>query len=440
MNLKEHFNYIADFMLAELLEGESLSISYSGEQSYFMRFKDALVRQNGFVEQAAISVKFFKQNRSLSFGLSLHFEPQADYTKCAKALDAARNKVLLLPEDPYFSEPVSKETSNTVFTGKLLSADEIPSVILKPFKGYAFNGLHSQGKMCRGVATSSGARHWFETDNFLLDYSVWLQNGRAVKSSYADSKWKQSEYDKKVSSAIGQLSALQQEPKKLAPGKYKAYITGNALVDVTDFFHGFGERSLHDGSSAFIALKENRENFSPDFTLKQDFSMGMEPAFNTDGDLAPEQLVLVEKGKLKNTLVGNRSAKQFSLKSNGAPSGEYTRAVSIAGGSLDEKDAYKDLGTGIYISSFNYLNWSDPAVARITGMTRHACMWVENGKPVCPIADLRWDESLYNMFGKNLLGITKETKLFANTSTYEERATGGCSLPCILVRDFNCTL
>jgi len=105
-----------------------------------------------------------------------------------------------------------------------------------------------------------------------------------------------------------------------------------------------------------------------------------------------------------------------------------------------KKDAYKDLGTGIYISSFNYLNWSDPAVARITGMTRHACMWVENGKPVCPIADLRWDESLYNMFGKNLLGITKETKLFANTSTYEERATGGCSLPCILVRDFNCTL
>ena len=65
MNLKEHFNYIADFMLAELLEGESLSISYSGEQIYFMRFKDALVRQNGFVEQAAISVKFFKQNRSL---------------------------------------------------------------------------------------------------------------------------------------------------------------------------------------------------------------------------------------------------------------------------------------------------------------------------------------------------------------------------------------
>lgn len=440
MNLKEHFTYIADFLLAELSADEAIAISYSGEQSYFMRFKDAMVRQNGFVEQASINVKFLKKKRSISFGVSLHFDPQADYTECSKALADARNKILLLPEDPYFSEPISKETSSKVFTGKLLPEDNIPTVILKPFKGYAFNGLHSQGKICRGVATSSGARHWFETDNFLLDYSLWLQNGRAVKSCYADSKWKQNEYDKKVSTALGQLEALHQEPKKLEPGKYRAFITGNALVDVVDFFHGFGERSLHDGSSAFIALKENREQFSPEFTLSQDFSMGMEPAFNGSGDLAPEKLVLVEKGKLKNTLIGNRSAKQFNLKANGAPEYEYTRAVSIDGGQLNEKDAYKDLDTGIYISSFNYLNWSDPAVARVTGMTRHACMWVENGKPICPIADLRWDESLYNMFGKNLLGITKETKLFANTSTYEERATGGCRLPSILVRDFTCTL
>lgn len=441
MNLKEHFNYIADFFLSEIRNDEAISIAYSGEQSYFMRFKEALVRQNGFVDQAEIGVKFFKQKRSIRFSLGLSFDTELDLQKCARALEDARNKILLLPEDPYFVLPSAKETSDKIFKGSLLEACEIPTVILKPFAGHAYNGLYSQGKIARGVATSSGARHWYETENFLLDYSVWLVNGRAVKGSYADTKWKQSEYDNKVSDALGQLEALSKEPKKLEPGKYKAFITANALTDVADFFYGFGARSLNDGSSAFIALKEGRESFSPEFNLSQDFSKGLEPAFNEEGELAPDTLKIVEKGKLKNILVSTRSAKQFDLKANGAPTSEYTRAISISGGSLKEKNAYADLGTGIYISSFNYLNWSDPAVARVTGMTRHACMWVENGKPVCPIADLRWDESLYNMFGANLLGLTEETKLIVNSSTYEERQTGGVELPAgILVKDFNCTL
>ena len=73
-------------------------------------------------------------------------------------------------------------------------------------------------------------------------------------------------------------------------------------------------------------------------------------------------------------------------------------------------------------------------------MTRFACLWVENGKVVAPIADMRWDESLYNMFGANLIALTKERKLFAETGTYDGRVVGGSLLPGILVKDFNCTL
>lgn len=440
MNLKKHFDQISRFLLSELLKDEAMSISYSAEQSYFMRFKDARVRQDGIVEQAYADVKFFKRNRTFNFRVGLHFLEDLDYRKCAKELEIARNKILLLPEDPYFVEPTSKENSNNTFTGKLLTTDEIPSVILAPFSGKTFNGLHSQGKIARGVATSSGARHWFETENFLLDYSVWLPNGRAVKSSYSGRRWNPKDYEKKVKDAISSLDALNKEPKKLKPGKYKVFLTSEALFELVDFFHEFGAKSLNDGSSAFIGLKEGREEFSPQFNLTQDFSDGLEPAFNTEGELSPQKISLVEAGKLNNMLVSSRSAKQFNLKSNAAPSSEYTRAISISGGTLKEKDAMAELDTGIYIPSLYYLNWSDPTVARVTGMTRHACMWIEKGKPICPIADLRWDESLYNIFGKNLIAITKETSAHANNSTYEQRDTGGAKLPGILVKDFNCTL
>ena len=156
--------------------------------------------------------------------------------------------------------------------------------------------------------------------------------------------------------------------------------------------------------------------------------------------IAPMVLPIIEQGKLKNILVSSRSEKQFGVQANGAPEGEYIRSLSIKGGKLSEKDALQDLDTGIYISSFHYLNWSDRQRARLTGMTRHDCMWVEKGKAVCPIEDLRWDESLYNIFGSNLLGLTKERMLYPNTYTYDERSTDGYLLPSILVSDFNCTL
>ena len=73
-------------------------------------------------------------------------------------------------------------------------------------------------------------------------------------------------------------------------------------------------------------------------------------------------------------------------------------------------------------------------------MTRFATFWVENGEIVCPINDLRFDETLYNIFGENLLELTKETEVFPNLYTYEKRGMGGVKVPGALVKDFTFTL
>ncbi|CEM61260.1 hypothetical protein DWQ65_11845 [Treponema phagedenis] len=441
-NFKQHFESISSFILKELQNDEKASISYRAEQSYFLRFNQAKVRQNGSVEQIHAGVTLWKNTKTISFGLGLSGELSQDFILIAKELEKARITASLLPDDPYQSIPTANEKSNTVYAGKLLPTATIEKTLLDPVRDLDFAGLFSQGIICRGSMNWAGAHHWFETENFLLDYSVWLPNGRAVKSVYSGREWSDDEYKKKIAQAREGLSVLSCEPKKIEPGRYRMFITADALVEVVDFFswNGFGERCMQQGESAYLALKEKRESFADSFSLTQDFSLGLEPAFNEDGELAPEQLPIVQNGTLVNTLVSSRSEKQYGVKSNGAPSGEWMRSVVIGAGDLCEEDALKELGTGIYVSNFHYLNWSDPAFARVTGMTRFACLWVEDGKVVAPIADMRWDESLYNMFGANLLAITKERHMFTNTATYEERAVGGCLLPGILVKDFNCTL
>lgn len=442
INFKEHFKSVADFILSELLDDEKISISFDGEKSYFMRFNKAKVRQNGNVEQGYFHFNLWKKNRTYNFSFGINMNLAEDKKFAAKELQKAREIILLLPEDKYQAIPESSETSEAIYTGKLLPEDKIPEAILKPAQDLDFTGLYSQGIICSGVITSTGASHWFQTETFNLDYSIWLENGRGIKSLYSGTKWTNAEYKAKLNEARAGLKVLNTPQKKLEPGKYRTFISADALVDIVEFFswNGFSERDMQQSSSSYLALREGRKEFSPMFNLTQDFSLGLEPAFNSNGELAPEKLSIIEHGKLKNTLVSLRSQNQYRVKSNGAPTGEYMRAVNIGAGTLAEADILAELGTGIYISNFNYLNWSDTASARITGMTRFACLWVENGKIVAPICDMRWDESMYNLFGSNLLAITKERHIFAQTSTYEERSTGGCILPGILVKDFSCTL
>lgn len=442
IDFKRHFESIADFLFDELLPNEQASLSYSAEDTYFLRTNHAQVRQNGFVQQAEISVTLYKNMRTYTFAQGLTGLFEQDKKTLAAALDDARSIAAQLPEDPYQSVPTACECSETVYDGTLLPQQDVEKSLLDPADGLDFAGLFAQGMICRGAANTAGSRHWFQTKTFTLDYSIWLENGRAVKGLYAGRDWQQVEYEKRIADARQRLPILALEPKKIKPGKYRVFIAADALVDVVEFFswNGFGERALQQGESAYLALKEGREHFAEAFNLTQDFSLGVEPAFNGEGEAAPEKLTVIEKGELVNTIVSSRSEKQYGTKANGADSSELFRSAAIGAGALAESDALKELGTGIYISNFHYLNWSDPATARVTGMTRFACLWVENGKVVAPIADMRWDESLYNMFGANLIALTKERKLFAETGTYDGRVVGGSLLPGILVKDFNCTL
>jgi len=323
----------------------------------------------------------------------------------------------------------------------------IPDEILGPGEtitlvGADFVGIYSQGVICRGAATSAGARHWFATETFSVDYSAYLPDGKALKSCYAGREWDGAEYRRRLSAAIPKLQALGRPERIIAPGGYRVYLAPDAVNELVPFFswHGLGERGLREGESSYLALRDGRKRLSPLFQLAQDFSLGVEPAFNDLGEAAPAKLLLIDGGTLASTLVSARSARQYGVPSNAAPPGEELRSAVIGGGELDEEQALDALGTGLYISNLHYLNWSDNDSGRITGMTRFACFWVENGQIMAPIRDMRFDESIYHLFGDKLLGLTRQRSLIPATGSYYKRDLGGALLPGMLVDDFTFTL
>ena len=76
----------------------------------------------------------------------------------------------------------------------------------------------------------------------------------------------------------------------------------------------------------------------------------------------------------------------------------------------------------------------------MTGMTRFATFWVENGEIQAPLNVMRFDESLYRTLGTNLVGITAAADYILDPDTYHARSTSSSRLPGILVEDFTLTL
>jgi predicted Zn-dependent protease len=73
-------------------------------------------------------------------------------------------------------------------------------------------------------------------------------------------------------------------------------------------------------------------------------------------------------------------------------------------------------------------------------MTRFACFWVENGEIQAPVEVMRFDDSVYDILGTNLIGLTAERELILDASSYGQRSNRSIELPGVLVKALRLTL
>ena len=135
-----------------------------------------------------------------------------------------------------------------------------------------------------------------------------------------------------------------------------------------------------------------------------------------------------------------RTAREFALEANGANADESPEALAMEGGVLKEADALAALDTGIFVGNLWYLNYSDRAACRMTGMTRFATFWVEGGKIVAPINVMRFDDSLYRMLGTKLEALSDAPELMLSPESYGSRQLTSVTLPAALVSEMTFTL
>ncbi|MEZ5409269.1 MAG: metallopeptidase TldD-related protein [Acidimicrobiales bacterium] len=441
--VRDYFDELIAWATAHLSGDEVLTASLAGEDSDFVRFNHGAVRQAGSVRQREMLVDLIEGDRHAQVSIQLAQDPELDRARLARTLEDLRETRRLVPADPYLSYATDDGGSGErIHAGAPPEPDWAVSRIQAAGTGRDLVGIYAAGDTFAGFANSLGQRNWFQSTTFNFDWSFYLQADKAVKNLYAGRGWDDEAFTAKVEWSGRQLEVLARRPVELKPDRYRTYLAPAALQELVDMMSwgGFSLKAHRTKQTPLLKMVTEGATLADGVRLSEHTAGGVAPNFQEQGFARPDEVVLVEGGMYRDCLVSPRSAREYGVPTNGASAWESPDSLSLAPGDLPAADVLSELGTGLYVGNLWYLNFSDRAACRTTGMTRFATFWVEGGEIVAPANVLRFDDTAYHLLGSNLVGLTSETEMLLDPSTYRGRSTASVRLPGALIADMRFTL
>tara|TARA_X000000368_G_scaffold414889_1_gene405572 strand:+ start:241 stop:1581 length:1341 start_codon:yes stop_codon:yes gene_type:complete len=444
---KEIYNTICSQVYSTLEEGEGLTIYMEGENSQYFRFNDSKIRQTGIIEDYNVTLSLYHGKKSLQATTTISSDIDYSVKNLISEINGLRAPLSLIPENNFTAFPEKFDSLEVYREGDLPDREEILDILMGIIDSNNLTGVWTSGKIFRASSTSKGTHHWFEKDSFIFDFSLIDAKENMVKILYPGSDWNKDDFVEAFDDASKRLQLMDKPKLELKPGKYRVWFEPHAVADFVDMlnWNGVSEASLRNGSSCLLKMRKDNIKLSEKFSLDESFDRKSTASFNSRSEVSGN-VSLIKHGILKNTLINSKTALEYGLNSNYAEDvnswgmGEYLRAPFMHGGDIKLNERFEKLGTGIFISNIHYLNWSDNLGGRITGLTRYACYWVQDGKMIAPIKTMRFDDSFYNFFGDNLEAVGETVLSRPVIETYDGRNPGETTCPGILVNDFELTL
>jgi len=440
--METYFNELSALLDRSLAPGEVYLCRFDAEVSDFVRMNHGRIRQPGTVAQQYVALHLIRGKRHAEQSLTVSGDLARDRAAIAAALADLRATLQDIPEDPHLDYATEVRSSRVVRSKTLPPSEGIVASVLDAARDLDLVGIYAAGPVYRGFASSLGQRNWHEVTSFNLQWSLYHRTDKAVKTAYGGFDWSAADFAAKMRDARERLALLANPARSLEPGRYRAYLAPSAMEELAGLlcWGGFSGRALATRQSCLFRMQDGGAALDASIAFAENIGEGIAPGFQDEGFARPDCVPLLAGGRLVGSLVSPRTAKEFSLTTNGANGAEMPEALDMGGGDLQVADALAALDTGIYVGNLWYLNFSDRPACRVTGMTRFASFWVEHGKIVAPINVMRFDDSVYRLLGDHLVGLTAERELIVNGDTYRARNVGSMRLPGAVVSEMAFTL
>ena len=440
--MKSYFKKVSEYLFNSLESNEILILNFDAEQTDFVRFNHAKIRQAGNVDQATLTLSLVHKKKSLNSVIRLSLDYQKDSVLLLRTLCYLRREIPELPQDPYLMYERNLNSFDRETKNKSLDSFNITDSILQGCHSLDMVGILSTGAIMKGFSNSLGQFNWHESQSFNFDWSMYTDTGKAIKQNYSDQVWDQNIFSSLLEESKQKLQVIDNKEQTIQPGEYRVYLSPSALNEIVDMLSwgGFSYKANKIGSSPLHLMMKGEKKLNKIVSFTEDLTNGISPKFHSDGFIKPDTTELIINGEYKSSLISPRSALEYSVNHNAAEYYESPVSINLKEGAISNDNILATLKDGIYISNLWYLNFSDLNNGRITGLTRFGCFKVSNGEYQGPINTMRFDETVYNIFGDKLIGLTNNKQLLIDSSTYEERSTHSSTIPGAIVEDFKMTL
>lgn len=201
------------------------------------------------------------------------------------------------------------------------------------------------------------------------------------------------------------------DPMTLEPGEYDVVLEPPAVAELIEWLSiaSFSAREVEQGTS-LLAGRAGERVTGEQITIDDDPALsvahGVGLPFDREGTPA-SRVSLIERGRAGGPVLDRLHAARVGKESTGhafMSEGEIVptaQALHLHVGTTPPDELVRGLERGIHVSRFHYVNGLlDTRRAVMTGMTRDGTFWVENGKPVRAIRNMRFTDSILDAFAR----------------------------------------
>jgi len=239
----------------------------------------------------------------------------------------------------------------------------------------------------RGMKTSKGFEGYQRISEALCSVSMEGQDGSGWAEQISSFPETLDPID--VAQRAMNICLHAQRPKEIQPGDYPVILAPEAVASLFAYWvWQMDAREADEKRSCFSGRMGQRIGDVRVHLHSQPLhAEAPGSSFNAEG-IPARDCSWIDRGVLKNL-----SFSRFWARKKGVRRFTFPCNLILDGGDGALEDLLQGVSRGIFITRLWYIRMVEPMSLTLTGLTRDGTFWVERGKPVKPIRNLRFNDS-----------------------------------------------
>lgn len=395
-------------------ESEGVFVNLNTSESALSRFSENQISQNINKTNFNLTITSYFGKRSATASTT-----ELDLEAIIQTLKRSETLARVVPEDPEwvsllepqrYDNRISAFDNITAELSPLERGEKVKQVCyLCRQAGVEGSGTLSSSTSVQAVGNSVGLKGYYCTTEANFSVTARLNTGSSWSSQTA---WgiEQLPLEQTTENVIERALASR-NPQEIKPGVYPVVFDAAAFAELLSWvIWNLDARAADEGRSFMSRIDEQGQPtgnrlgeamFSPLVQVNRDAA---HPLLQTgtffDDGLSNNYLEII-----KNGIPQALSYSRYWAQQQGKQATGVMFPVVMKGSDQSLSDLIAQTERGILVSRAWYVRYVNPRTLEVTGMTRDGTFWIENGKVVYPIKNLRFNQCLPEML-RDVDGLT----------------------------------